>query len=290
MDGVLVVDKPSGPTSHDVVARARRLYGTREVGHAGTLDPMASGVLVLMFGQACKLSQYLTALAKRYRAEVSFGRSTDSLDALGVTVDERALAPGWLDRGVLEQAISAERARSEQVPPAISAIQVGGQRAYRAARRGEPLELAPRAVLTHELSLLEASDERVVLELEVSKGYYVRSLARDLGAALGVPAHLAQLRRLASGAFTLDGAAAWPLDAPVPLVPTALAATRVLPPVTLTEGGVAHARAGRALAAEHFVVEPEAGVCAWLSTTGDLIALGQREPTGEHRVVRGFQR
>lgn len=290
MHGILVVDKPSGPTSHDVVARARRIYATREVGHAGTLDPMASGVLVLMFGQACKLSQYLTALSKRYRAEVSFGRSTDTLDALGTPSEERELQPGWLEASALEHALGVERERTLQVPPAVSAIQVGGQRAYRAARRGEPLELEARSVTAHELTLLDANDQRVSLELCVSKGYYVRALARDLGATLGVPAHLSSLRRLASGAFTLCGAAAWPLDAPVPLVPTAVAATRVLPRATLTDEGVTRAHCGKALGPEHFVVEPGPGVHAWLSGVGELIALGQREPSGEHRVMRGFQR
>ena len=121
MHGGLVVDKPSGPTSHDVVARARRVYGTREIGHAGTLDPMASGVLVLMIGEACKLSQYLTAASKRYMATVGFGRSTDTLDALGQTTEERILPAGWLDQAALAAALSLESQRESQVPPAVSA-------------------------------------------------------------------------------------------------------------------------------------------------------------------------
>ncbi len=290
MHGVLVVDKPSGPTSHDVVARARRLYGTREVGHAGTLDPMASGVLVLMFGQACKLSGYLTALAKRYRAEVSFGSSTDSLDATGQVTERRELGPGWLEPDALERALSAERARDLQVPPAVSAIQVGGERAYRAARRGQSLSLPARPVRVAELTLHGASDERLSLELEVSKGYYVRALARDLGDALGVPAHLSALRRLASGAFTLADAVAWPRDTAAPLMPTATAARRALPCATLTGEGVARARTGRALDASHFTEVPAGeAVTAWMSEAGELVALGSETAPGEYRVLRGFQ-
>lgn len=290
MHGVLVVDKPSGPTSHDVVARARRLYGTREVGHAGTLDPMASGVLVLMFGQACKLSAYLTALAKRYRAEVSFGSSTDSLDATGQVTERRELGPGWLDPEHLERVLSAERARELQVPPAVSAIHVGGERAYRAARRGQSPSLPARPVRVQELRLLGATAERLSLELEVSKGYYVRALARDLGDALGVPAHLSALRRLASGAFTLADAVAWPREAAAPLMPTAAAARRALPGATLTAEGVARARTGRALEASHFTEGPSGeAVAAWLTEGGELVALGSETAPGVHRVLRGFQ-
>jgi len=287
VDGVLVVDKPSGPTSHDVVSRARRVFGTREVGHAGTLDPMASGVLVLMFGQACKLSAYLTAQEKRYRAEVHLGRSTDSLDAQGTTTEERQLAPGWLDADALERALSGERAREQQEPPALSALKVDGVRAYRRARRGESVALAERRVTVHELTLLRASDATLELELLVSKGYYVRALARDLGRALGVPAHLSLLRRLASGPFTLADAAGWPLDSASAPMPTAEAAKRALPHATLTAEGAARARTGRALGAEHFVTDP-IDLGAWLAESGELVALGARDDAGAYRVLRGF--
>ena len=290
MHGVLVVDKPSGPTSHDVVARARRVYGTREIGHAGTLDPMASGVLVLMIGEACKLSQYLTAASKRYLATVGFGRSTDTLDALGQTTEERILPAGWLDQAALAAALSLESQRESQVPPAVSAIQVDGERAYRAARRGQPLELPARGVSLQDLRLLSANDHGVSLDLRVSKGYYVRALARDLGAALGVPAHLAELRRVASGTFTLDDAATWPLDAARPVMPTVIAASRALPTATLNQEGVTRARCGKKLGPEHFMSSPsDSGVSAWLSEQGSLVALGQPEASGEQRVVRGFQ-
>ncbi|HMJ14672.1 MAG TPA: tRNA pseudouridine(55) synthase TruB, partial [Polyangiaceae bacterium] len=193
LDGVLVVDKPEGPTSHTVVAEARRLYGTRAVGHAGTLDPMASGVLVLVFGEATKLSGYLTQQSKRYSARVRLGRSTSTDDAWGEVVEERPI--GEVNRDALEATLAKERARTEQVPPPVSAIKVCGQRAYRLARAGREPELEARTVCIHSLELLGFDGETIELELHVSKGYYVRALARDLGQSLGLPAHLSGLRR-----------------------------------------------------------------------------------------------
>ena len=141
-----------------------------------------------------------------------------------------------------------------------------------------------------DLRLLSANDHGVSLDLRVSKGYYVRALARDLGAALGVPAHLAELRRVASGTFTLDDAATWPLDAARPVMPTVIAASRALPTATLNQEGVTRARCGKKLGPEHFMSSPsDSGVSAWLSEQGSLVALGQPEASGEQRVVRGFQ-
>ncbi len=288
--GVLVVDKPSGPTSHDIVARVRKHYGTRHVGHAGTLDPMASGVLVVLVGEACKLASYLTLANKLYRASVSFGVATDSLDADGERVAEAVLAPGWLDAARLEAALAHERARSEQVPPAVSAIQIGGVRAHRSARSGAPLCLPPRPVKVHGLSVLRWSDSELQLELGVSKGYYVRALARDLGEALGVPAHLNALRRLASGPFSLAESTAWPLDASPHLLDLAAAARRSLPSTHLTAEGERRARLGQRLAPSDFTepVEPE-GVSAWLSVDERLVALGAPADGASYRVVRGFR-
>src|SRR5262245_57285998 len=183
-DGLLVVDKPKGPTSHDIVARARRLFSTRAVGHAGTLDPMATGVLVLLFGEALKLSAYLTLEEKTYVAKVSFGSTTDTLDADGKVTSSEPLAPSTLDAERVEVALEAERARTSQVPPAVSSIKVGGERAHRLARRGETPSLEPRPVRVQRLSLLARNEDSLELEVTASKGYYVRSLARDLGEAL----------------------------------------------------------------------------------------------------------
>jgi len=289
--GVLVVDKPGGPTSHDVVREARKLFGTREVGHAGTLDPMATGVLILLFGEATKLSAHLTLHDKSYRAMVSFGRATDTLDAEGNVTEERAIAPGEITRERLEHALAVERARSEQQPPLFSAISVEGRRAHRIGRSGESVTLPVRPVKVHELSLLESESASATVELRVSKGYYVRAFARDLGAELGVPAHLASLRRLASGPFGLDEAVTWPPAEPAGLLPIATAAARALPSAVLGPEGATRARQGRVLEAGDFVRAPDActGPSAWLGPDGELVALGEEREPGRYHVVRGFQ-
>ncbi|HVJ19071.1 MAG TPA: tRNA pseudouridine(55) synthase TruB, partial [Polyangiaceae bacterium] len=167
-DGVLIVDKPGGKTSHDVVAQARRLFGTRAVGHAGTLDPMATGVLLLLFGEATKLSPFLTADDKRYRAEITLGRSTDTFDAEGEITEERVVPA--LEQSAVLAALSLERSRSEQVPPSFSAIKVDGQRAHRLSRQGRPPELPPRPVTVHSLELVALDATTLALEMSVSKG------------------------------------------------------------------------------------------------------------------------
>lgn len=286
-NGVLVVDKPSGKTSHDIVAEARRHFGTRAVGHAGTLDPMASGVLLLLFGEATKLSNYLTAEDKRYRARISFGRSTDTLDAEGNVTEERQLPAGWLGRAALDAALESEFARTEQVPPAYSAIKVAGERAYRLSRQGKPPELAPRPVAVRELVLESFDEGSATVVLTVSKGYFVRSFARDLAEALGVPGHLSYLRRLASGRFTIEEALAWPPTEPPRWLSLSEAASRCLPPALLTARAVARARQGKPLTASDFATPPPPGLAAWLAD-GELIALGEEDGRGRYRVVRGF--
>jgi tRNA pseudouridine55 synthase len=296
--GVLVADKPSGPTSHDVVQQARRLYGTRDVGHAGTLDPLATGVLLLLFGEALKLSPYLTAERKRYRARFGFGRSTDTLDALGETTQKVELAPDWLAMDALERALSDERLRDAQIPPGFSAIRLAGQRAHQLSRRGQTPELAPRPVAVHELELVRRAPDAssVDLEMVVSKGYYVRALARDLGQALAMPTHLSSLRRLASGAFTLDDAVGWPPTERPALIPLEVAAARALPVIRLSPSGERRARFGQALGIDDFCEDPlavhgvpdEQRVVAWAGATGLLVALGRRESERGFRVLRGF--
>jgi tRNA pseudouridine55 synthase len=287
VSGVAVVDKPRGLTSHTVVAQARRLFGRKDLGHAGTLDPMATGVLLVLVGQACKLSGYLTAESKRYVAEVTFGRTTDTLDAEGQTTAEAPVTPEQLSPVAVARAFEAERARSEQTPPAVSAIKVAGERSYALARQGNAPHLPPRAVQVLALDLLELSPPLLRCELYASKGYYVRSLARDLGERLGVPAHLSALRRVASGPFTIDQAVPWPASEPPPLLGLAAAAAAALPVCQLKGDAVTRARQGKALAAEDFSELPEvAGPGAWLSPDGELVAIGST--TGELRVLRGF--
>ncbi len=245
--GVLVVDKPRGPTSHDVVAAVRRHFGTRRVGHAGTLDPMATGVLVVLLGEATKLSAHLTRDVKRYVARVSFGAATDTLDAEGRIVRVKTLEPGWLTKDALEAALHYELERTLQIPPVVSAIKVAGRSAHERARRGEEIHLAPREVELHEATVRAWDDQGLEVELLVSKGYYVRAFARDLGEALGVPAHLAALRRTASGPFVDGEALPFPLAenaAPTPLYDVV---KRALVTCTLTEEGATRAKDGKQL-------------------------------------------
>lgn len=207
--GLLVLDKPSGLTSHDVVARVRRVLGTRRVGHAGTLDPMATGVLVLGVNRATRLLGHLTGLDKRYAATVRLGASTTTDDAEGEPLAEVSAA------GVSEDAARSAAARLvgdlQQVPSAVSAVKVDGRRAYRRVRAGEQVELAARPVTVHALVVHEVRRSTpdtldVDIDVHCSSGTYVRALARDLGEALGVGGHLVALRRTAVGPVGLDEA------------------------------------------------------------------------------------
>ena len=204
--GLLNIDKPAGPTSHDIVARVRRGTRVRKVGHAGTLDPMATGVLVLCLGAATRLSEYVMASGKVYRARVRFGIETDTYDAEGTVVAER---PVVLERVAVEAALAAFRGPIEQVPPMYSAIQRGGRRLYELARAGQEVAREPRPVTIDRLALIAWEPPDAELEIACSPGTYIRSLAHDLGQALGTGAHLAALRRVASGHFTVEDAVRW---------------------------------------------------------------------------------
>jgi tRNA pseudouridine55 synthase len=211
VDGVLIVDKPAGPTSHDVVARVRRVAGQRRVGHAGTLDPPATGVLVVALGKATRLLPFLPLEPKRYLATIRFGSATDTLDATG---EVTATAPAsHLDRDAVAARLAAMTGPQLQVPPMVSAIKIGGERLYAKARRGEEVERAARPVVLHALELLDwdgddAGGPLAVVDVTCSGGTYVRSLADDLGKVLDSAAHLAVLRRTAVGGFTADRAVA----------------------------------------------------------------------------------
>lgn len=203
LDGVLILDKPVGPTSHDVVARARRALGTPKVGHTGTLDPLASGVLPLVVGRATRLARFLSSSVKEYEATVAFGRTTDTCDAAGATTSESPERPSAAD---VDAAVARFRGTFAQTPPAFSAKKVGGERAYRLARQSTPVSPAPVTVTVEALDVLECGPDAVRLRVRASAGFYVRSLAHDLGAVLGCGAHLAALRRTRAGAFTLADA------------------------------------------------------------------------------------
>ena len=202
--GVLPLDKPEGPTSHDMVAQARRALKERRVGHTGTLDPFASGLLLLCVGRATRLAEFLTGLDKTYEAVARLGIATDSEDRDGAVISE---SDAWkaFDEAAVEAAMAGFSGVVDQVPPQFSAKKVGGEAMYLKARRGERVELEPRQVHIHEIELLEMDLPDVRFRVRCSSGTYVRSIARDMGEALGVGAHLTHLRRTAVGAFAVKG-------------------------------------------------------------------------------------
>ena len=204
----MVVDKPSGMTSHDVVARCRRIFSTRKVGHAGTLDPMATGVLVVGIERATKILGLLTATDKSYAATIRLGQTTTTEDAEGEVL--QTVSAAQVTDADIEAAVAALRGEISQIPSAVSAIKVGGKRAYQLAREGEAVELAARPV---RIDRFEVRDVRrsadlvdVDVEVDCSSGTYIRALARDVGAAVGVGGHLTALRRTRVGRFGLDEA------------------------------------------------------------------------------------
>jgi tRNA pseudouridine55 synthase len=254
MDGLLVIDKPTGPTSHDVVARMRRVLGERRIGHTGTLDPAASGVLPLVLGRATRLARFLSAGDKRYEAVVRFGVATDTYDAEGTPVGtaRSGVTPA---RPAIETALETFRGTFVQQPPPYSAKKIAGRRSYDIARTAHssnapPVLPAPVSVTVRRLEITRIEDDDVTLDVECSAGFYVRSLAHDLGRLAGVGAHLAALRRTRSAGLTLDDSI--PLEFAERSRDDALGAVvsidSMLPglqAVTLTDEGVLRAVHGR---------------------------------------------
>lgn len=207
ISGILVVDKPVGLTSHDVVDIIRRGTNIRRAGHTGTLDPRASGVLVILVGPAVRLSEFVSASDKRYQAIIRLGGTTDTYDAEGrFTHPTTTAAPVNVTETQFEEALKGFIGEIEQTPPAYSAVKVGGRKAYEMARAGEEVELEPRKINVYHLEVLEWAPPEVVIDVHCSSGTYVRSLANDLGAALGCGAYLVGLRRTKSGRFSLRDA------------------------------------------------------------------------------------
>ncbi|NPD06689.1 tRNA pseudouridine(55) synthase TruB [Nocardioides sp. zg-1308] len=271
--GLVVVDKSPGMTSHDVVARVRRLAGTRKVGHAGTLDPMATGVLVLGVDRATRLLGHLMLTEKAYDATIRLGVSTTTDDAEGEVVETRGTG------GVREDDVRAELARFvgdiEQVPTAVSAIKVDGQRAYARVRAGEQVELKARPVTIHELAVTDVTLPEVRISVRCSSGTYIRAIARDLGTALGVGGHLTALRRTAVGSFDLSVARTLDeLADDFAVVPIADAARGTFASIDLDEEQAAHVRFGRPLD----LALPGDGAHAVFAPGGEFLAL--YEPHG----------
>lgn len=284
-DGLLVVDKPEGPTSFDVVARARRALGTRSIGHTGTLDPLASGVLVLLVGSWTRLANLLTSDEKRYRATVRFGARTRTDDREGEVL-ERGDATR-VDEATLRAALARMQGPQRQVPPAFSAIHVEGERAYAKARRGEAVALEARDIVLHEVGLLEWRPPDAVVDVRCSKGTYIRALARDLGQALGAPAHLGALRRTAAGPWTLDDAVPLSLlvDDPAAAIAALRAGARALRGVSLLPVSEDEARALRQGKRVATAAPAQQGAVAHVGETP--VAIVDVED-GAMRVVRGF--
>jgi tRNA pseudouridine55 synthase len=205
ISGILVVDKPVGLTSHDVVQIIRTGTGIRRAGHTGTLDPRASGVLVILIGPAVRLSEFVSASDKRYQAILRLGSTTDTFDAEGAFTHQSDV-PVDVTEEKFEEVLKTFIGEIEQTPPAFSAVKVHGRKAYEMARQGEEVELAPRKIQVHHLEVLEWTPPEVVIDVHCSSGTYVRSLANDMGAALGCGAYLVGLRRTKSGRFSLRDA------------------------------------------------------------------------------------
>ena len=284
LEGVLLVDKPVGPTSFDIVAKLRRALNTRAIGHTGTLDPLASGLLVILVGRYTRLSQYLTAQDKAYLADITFGFSTTTDDKEGEVALEGD--PSGLDPAQVETALARMEGPCRQTPPVYSAISVEGERLYMKARRGEEVEVPARDVVLERLALTGWTAPTASVEVRCSKGTYVRAIARDLGSALGVPAHLSGLRRTASGAYDLEEAA--PLDALLEEGAAAAAlktgpdAIRGLPTLDVDDRGATNLRAGRK------VKRAGGAGGVHLAVHGaELVALVEGD-AAHWRVVRGF--
>jgi tRNA pseudouridine55 synthase len=266
----LLVDKPAGITSHDVVAIVRRAARTKKVGHTGTLDPFATGLLILLIGRGTRLIPYVEDEPKVYDATIRFGSETDTDDSTGTVTHE---APAPPDNAAIAEGIARLTGTIDQIPPAYSAKQVDGRRAYDAARKGAPLDLPPARVTVHEWKLLSRSGNDLVARITCGAGTYIRALARDLGRLAGSAAHLAALRRVSSGGFDVANAASIeqikngelslvPLPGAIPSIPR-----RVLAPDELVRIG--HGNAIDAAVGDERI--------ALLDATGSLVAIAERE-------------
>jgi tRNA pseudouridine55 synthase len=271
-NGLVVVDKPAGITSHDVVARIRRLAGTRKVGHAGTLDPMATGVLVVGINRATRLLGHLLLTDKGYDATIRLGVSTTTDDAEGDVIETRAV--GAVTDEAVREGLARMVGEIDQVPSAVSAIKIDGKRAYERVRAGEDVQIAARRVRIGaiEVSRIERVGDHLDVDVSVqcSSGTYIRAIARDLGSGLGVGGHLTALRRTAVGPFGLGAARTLEeLSEDFAVLDIARAARESFPAVELDEDHAAMVRVGKKLPIEL----PAAGPVAVFAPTGEFLAL-----------------
>lgn len=291
MDGVIVVDKPGAWTSHDVVGKVRRIAGTRRVGHLGTLDPMATGVLPLVLNRATRLSQFLMKADKVYEAEVTFGFATNTYDAQGYPTSEPREVS--YSREEMEQALAPFRGEFQQTPPPVSAKKIDGVPAYKLERKNRPVVLAPVPVTVHSLDLLECRGAVITLRLHCSSGTYVRSIAHELGRALGCGAHLSALRRTRAGSFRIEQAHSigqlLQLSEEGRLAEALIPAADLLPDFPSERVDMATAaaiRQGRDFRVSPFRVRSGAPFVRAVGEGGDLIAIGEmRLPNLYHPML-----
>ena len=286
MNGILLVDKPSGWTSNDVVQKLRGILRERRIGHAGTLDPMATGLLTVFVGRATRAVEFAEADAKRYRAALRLGLTTDTQDITGTVLRQE---DADITREALEQALQDFRGEIRQVPPMYSAVKVNGERLYKLARRGETVERAARTVTIHSLELLGREGEDWILDIRCSKGTYIRTLCQDIGEALGCGGCMAALRRLEAGAFTVEEAHA--LEEIAQAASEGRAETLLHPTDTLFRGVPAETVGA---AAEKKIRNGNAFRTSWpdgplllYSATGEFLALARAE-NGECRTIKSF--
>jgi tRNA pseudouridine55 synthase len=287
MDGVLVIDKPPGPTSHDVVSRVRRATGIRRVGHTGTLDPLASGVLTLVLGRAARLAQFLSGVEKEYHAQIRLGLDTNTYDVTGEPVAPAAAPRGDTpDRQEIEQTLREFLGAYLQKPPPFSAKKIAGTRAYALARRGTPVQPKPSPVLVSRLDLVACDGDVLELSMTCSAGFYVRSLAHDLGVHLGTGGCLQALRRVRTGDYRIDQSLPIelverdPVAARARIIPLSALLTG-LPGLRLTGDGVRRAARGNLIGPLHLLDPPGAAASRvrLLDGEGHLVAIA--EPAGE---------
>jgi tRNA pseudouridine55 synthase len=291
VDGVIIVDKPQGWTSHDVVGKLRHLARTKKVGHLGTLDPIATGVLPLVVGRATRLAQFYTRNDKIYEAVVRFGFSTDTYDRDGVPTSPQT-EPS-IDRGELELLLERFRGELMQVPPPVSAKKVDGVRAYKLARQNVTVELPPVPVEVYEITILEVRGRDVVIRAHCSAGTYMRSIGHDLGQMLRCGAHLQELRRLSSGEFRLEQArtieALQALAAEDRIEESLVPAADLLPKfasVYVDEMVVNQIRQGRNFPVSPFRQEPAGRYVKAVARSGELVAIGEAVlPNLYHPIV-----
>ena len=285
MNGIVIVDKPRDWTSQDVTARLRRVFNTRRIGHGGTLDPMATGVLPVFVGRATRAVEFFEHAEKVYETRLRLGIDTDTEDITGTVLAEK---PAQVTDGQVEAALAAFRGEISQIPPMYSAIKIGGQKLYDLARKGQTVERPARTVVIHELTLLAREGDTLRLRVHCSKGTYIRTLCRDIGESLGCGGCMAELRRVSAGRFTLADAV--PLETllaaenPETYLLSMDALFRDYPAVTLTENQEKRCRNGN-----DFSVKYPDGRYRAYGKDGAFLMLAQVEQGTMHTVKSFFE-